>query len=256
MNSINFEKPDSLLTYCFDTSLYPMLHIHKEIELIYVVEGESYAYANQKEYLLKKDDLFISFPYQVHRYKTTVEGKFMIMVFPPEILFSMSKVFTDNTPESNVISSEQITSLINKLLTEDKSFFHNNIVYGYLNLIMPNVLKHITLLPLADIKNHSIESILNFCISHYRENLSLDTVSKSVHINKYYISKTINNLLNLSFTEFINSLRVIKACDLLKSTDKSITYISEEVGFGTLRSFNRAFRVMLGETPRDYRKKL
>lgn len=233
-----------------------MLHMHKEIELIYVIEGESYAYTNQKEYLLKKDDLFINFPYQIHHYQTTVEGKFMIMVFPPETLFSMSRVFTDNIPESNVINSEHITSLINKLMAEDKSFFHNNIVCGYLNLIMPNALKNITLLPLTDVKTLSTESILNFCINHYKEDLSLDTVSESVHINKYYISKTINSLLNLNFTEFINSLRVIEACELLKNTDKNITNISEEVGFKTLRSFNRAFRVMLGETPRDYRKKL
>lgn len=256
MNSINFEKPNSLLTYCFDTCLSPMLHIHKEIELIYVIEGECYAYANQKEYLLKKDDMFISFPYQVHHYKTTMPGKFMIMVFPPEILFSMNKVFSDNTPNSNLVKSENITNLIKRLLEEDKSFFHNNIVYGYLNLIMPQILKQITLLPITDIKNNSIESILNFCTKHYKENLSLDMVSKSIHINKYYISKTINNLLNLSFTEFINSLRIIKACDLLKNTNESITYISGEVGFGTLRSFNRAFREILGETPRDYRKKL
>lgn len=256
MNNIIFENPNSLLTYCFDTSLSPMLHIHKEVELIYVIEGESYAYASQKEYLLKKDDLFINFPYQIHRYQTTVEGKFMIMVFPPEILFSMSHVFTDNIPESNVINSEHITSLIYKLMAEDKSFFHNNIVYGYLNLIMPNALKYITLLPLTDVKISSIENILNFCINHYREDLSLDIVSKSVHINKYYISKTINNLLNLSFKEFINSLRVIEACELLKNTDKSIINISEEVGFGSLRSFNRAFRAMLGKTPREYRKKL
>lgn len=255
MDSINFQKLDGSITYCYDIALESMLHIHREIELIYVIEGESYAYANQKEYLLKKGDVFISFPYQVHNYKTIVDGKFLIIIFPPEVLFSMNRVFFDNTPQTNRISSEYITTLFERLVTENKSFFHHNIVCGYLNLIIPHMLKHIGLLPFSDIKNSSIDSILHYCANHYREKLSLEVVAENIHVNKYYISKTVNSTLNLSFTEFVNSLRIIKACDLLKNTDKSITYIAGEVGFGTLRTFNRAFKTMMGETPRDYRKK-
>ena len=48
-------------------------------------------------------------------------------------------------------------------------------------------------------------------------------------------------------------LRVNKACSLLDETDKKVIDISEEVGFGSLRSLNRSFLEIMGTTPIKYR---
>ena len=48
-------------------------------------------------------------------------------------------------------------------------------------------------------------------------------------------------------------LRVNKACRLLDETDKNIVTISEEVGFGSLRTLNRSFLEIIGTTPVKYR---
>lgn len=61
--------------------------------------------------------------------------------------------------------------------------------------------------------------------------------------------------LNMGFNDYVNSLRVSNACKYLRKTDKSITEISNIVGFNTLRTFNRAFRKQLGITPSEYRTK-
>ena len=58
----------------------------------------------------------------------------------------------------------------------------------------------------------------------------------------------------MRFNDYINSLRVSKACLLLTDSDMSITAISDKVGFSTIRTFNRAFLRQTGKSPSDYRR--
>ena len=57
----------------------------------------------------------------------------------------------------------------------------------------------------------------------------------------------------MSFNNCINTFRINKSCDLLGETDKKISEISEEVGFGSIRTFNRAFMEIMNLTPLEYR---
>ena len=62
-----------------------------------------------------------------------------------------------------------------------------------------------------------------------------------------------NDQLGMSFNNCINTFRIHKSCDLLSETDKKISEISEEVGFGSIRTFNRAFMEIMNLTPLEYR---
>ena len=99
-----------------------------------------------------------------------------------------------------------------------------------------------------------LRGIMNFCAENYMNNPTLEDASAILDRSKYYISQLMNDRLNLSFTDYINTLRVNSACDMLKNTDIKITDISENVGFGTIRSFNRTFKEAIGKTPLEYRK--
>ena len=61
--------------------------------------------------------------------------------------------------------------------------------------------------------------------------------------------------LQIGSNEYINSIRINEACRLLVKSDKSIKEISAEVGFGTVRSFDRVFKAKNGETAREYRQR-
>jgi transcriptional regulator GlxA family with amidase domain len=60
--------------------------------------------------------------------------------------------------------------------------------------------------------------------------------------------------MNMGIPQYVEFLRLSVACDLLKSTSKSVLEISEESGFGSVRSLNRAFSENLFTTPKDFRK--
>ena len=79
-------------------------------------------------------------------------------------------------------------------------------------------------------------------------------MERELHISKYYISHLFSHKLNMRFNDYINSLRISDACRYLRHDTRSITEISELVGFSTLRTFNRAFIKQIGVTPSQYRK--
>jgi AraC-like DNA-binding protein len=62
-------------------------------------------------------------------------------------------------------------------------------------------------------------------------------------------------MMNLTFTDFVNQYRVNQACRLL-TTDKSITDVSFESGFGNVAYFNRVFKGQKQQSPSAYRKAL
>ena len=78
-------------------------------------------------------------------------------------------------------------------------------------------------------------------------------MAEGLHLSRCYISHLFNRKLSLGFNDYINMLRVQDACTQLLETDKKIADISEEVGFGSIRSFNRAFKNITGLTPLEYR---
>jgi AraC-like DNA-binding protein len=72
--------------------------------------------------------------------------------------------------------------------------------------------------------------------------------------NKDLFIEAFQYCFNMSFPEFINSLRLKDAISLLEQSDLSIEEISEKVGFGTIRTFQRQFQAKYNMSPKDYRK--
>ncbi|HEY2561852.1 MAG TPA: AraC family transcriptional regulator [Caldimonas sp.] len=56
-----------------------------------------------------------------------------------------------------------------------------------------------------------------------------------------------------TFTDFVNRVRVNRACQLLMETERQVTRICYEVGFNNVANFNRRFREIKGMTPSEFR---
>ncbi len=57
-----------------------------------------------------------------------------------------------------------------------------------------------------------------------------------------------------TFTDFVNRVRISRACQLLMDSDQQITYICYEVGFNNVANFNRRFLESKGMTPSEFRR--
>ncbi len=257
MNNIKFERISKSIKIVIASYLSSLPHFHRELELVYVIDGGCSAHADEKIYALEKGDVFISFPGQIHYYMSSVGGKYYILILNPDVLYALKEVFDSSMLSSNVIKGDaasDITKLLEKTL-ECRGEFKKTIIAGILNQAIAESLSRLELTKKIKNDNSSFYGIIKYCAHNFTENITLDVISKNIHVSKFHISHLINEKLGMSLSLYINMLRVDKARTLLIDTNKKIADISEEVGFGSIRSFNRAFVNITGVTPKEYREK-
>lgn len=84
--------------------------------------------------------------------------------------------------------------------------------------------------------------------------LSLTQLALLMNEKERAISQSINTLKQRNFKDFINSYRIMHACDLLKNNkDLAIYEVMFDSGFNTKGPFNNAFKKITGLTPSEYR---
>ena len=70
------------------------------------------------------------------------------------------------------------------------------------------------------------------------------------------VNQTFLYQVEKNFPVFLNTVRIKKACALLAMTDKSVLDIAMEVGFSSIKTFNRQFLRLMGSTPSAFRKNI
>jgi len=90
-------------------------------------------------------------------------------------------------------------------------------------------------------------------------NLRITTLDNKLYTNRTYLSNLINAEFKMSFSDFVNQYRVKHAKTLMESNPghgHSLSYFSEQSGFGSVSSFNRAFKRFEGITAGKYYHKI
>lgn len=101
-----------------------------------------------------------------------------------------------------------------------------------------------------------ISPALNYIRKNYMLDFQMDSLAQMCCMSSTHFRRTFSSVMNTSPLEYLIKIRIEKASLLLRTTDMPILNISEEVGFHSLSSFNRHFINIVGETPRDWRKKM
>ncbi|CAH1221686.1 Protein-glutamate methylesterase/protein-glutamine glutaminase [Paenibacillus auburnensis] len=101
----------------------------------------------------------------------------------------------------------------------------------------------------------AMQKILLYIDEHYSRQLTLTEVAREFHFNPSYLSNYFTLHNKEGFNEYLNRVRIGKACLLLKeSPSLSIAEISSLVGYSDHSYFTRVFRKLMGISPSQYRK--
>ena len=104
-------------------------------------------------------------------------------------------------------------------------------------------------------KNDTCKEIILYIQQHYAEDLPILRIATAVGISPTYFSTYFTEHFGQTFSAYLCSFRINRACALLKSTSKSIAEIALSVGFGSESHFIRNFRKITGMTPFVYRRR-
>lgn len=235
-------------------------HIHYQIEFLILKEGTVNANIDSVSYKITAGDLCIVFPNQIHSFESIGEEKYDLAIASPDIIPEFDEIFSQRVPETAILKrefvSERMLQLMERMgeLAKQDSEYSNVLLKGVLLSFFGEAFENLQLTDVHSVSSHALKTVVNYCARNFSRDLSLAILEEELHISKYYISHLFSMKLKVRFNDYINSLRISDACRQLKQTDKTITEISECVGFNTLRTFNRAFIRQVGMSPSEYRR--
>ncbi len=250
------------------------LHIHDEIELLYIESGKFHCLAGTEELIAEKGDIIYLASRVPHATRTLANGTFSSMLQFSTISFIETKeniskylyrfinmgeipsmVFKANTPENEALSNYMRLIFIESYEKNNgyesfiKSGIHSILGFLYRNNILLNADTYFNF-KYVD----KVLPALSYIDSNYAEQLTLEQISEHLNLNTYYFCRLFKKATNSTFTEYLNFVRVCKSEKLLTSSSMSVSDISLDVGFSSVSYFNRVFKRFKGCSPNEYKK--
>ncbi len=107
-----------------------------------------------------------------------------------------------------------------------------------------------------DAQLNQIDSIVSRITDNLAQQLSAADLAAELGMTESGFSRFFRRATGNTFTDFVNQVRVNRACQLLMESDRYITHICYEVGFNNVANFNRRFLNVKGMTPSEFRKQV
>ncbi len=102
-------------------------------------------------------------------------------------------------------------------------------------------------------ENQGIKRAVEYITQNYGEDISLEDVAEHIKINPSYLCVLFKKNIGMTFSQFLNKVRIDKAKQLLENTEYSVMEIAVACGFSDQSYFTKVFKKYTGVTPKKYR---
>lgn len=108
------------------------------------------------------------------------------------------------------------------------------------------------ILPVTD--NEQMQKIIRYLEKNMAEALTAKSISSQFNLSERSMSRLFQATLHMSFLQYLKTLRMVKAIELILKTQQPIGDIAFAVGYNTISSFSDAFQDFTHARPTDFRK--
>ncbi|MBN1696842.1 MAG: PocR ligand-binding domain-containing protein, partial [Spirochaetales bacterium] len=100
-----------------------------------------------------------------------------------------------------------------------------------------------------------VEEAKEYIHSHFDQEIKLADIARTACVSDYYMSHMFKDETGISFIDYVTSVRIEKAKNLLRNTSLDIIDIAFRVGYNDSNYFSHVFRKKEGLSPTGYRRK-
>lgn len=234
-----------------------MPHWHYDCELIFVEKGTLNIFCNQSSFNAVAGDAFFVDSEQIHNLHAVNPGSVVIhFIFSYDII----KPFAEdiNLVSPRLSHDYGIPALYEELKKELKNCgtLYDVFTENLISRLMIDIFRNEPYA--AKDKGVAASERLKPLLSKIDEEFefyTLDTAAEFMNMNTAYFSRLFHKLMGMTFTQYLNYIKVLNAVSLLQSDeDVTVTEVSERCGFDTIRSFNRIFKIYTGYSPKNLPK--
>jgi AraC-like DNA-binding protein len=260
---------------------------HDYFELLYAYSGQAVYQIHGRRFAVKKGDLAVVGSTLYHRFTgdssrfaedSSIQLKAIVLFFLPELVRATESTGDDmqylmpfllqDDDFPHVISAStgipaQILDLIQRIKAELPASANRAqlAVKTYLKMILMLLVNHYT----AYLGTHEtfsrkqaaiqrLRPVFDYLEEHYDEPIRVEDAARICATSNSHFMYFFKRVTGQSFLAYLNHFRIAKAQSLLTLTDKSISEISQAIGFCDQSHFGVVFRKLVGMTPLSYRR--
>ncbi len=249
-------------------------HWHEHIEFLYVKSGEGIIECNQAPLNVKKGDLIVVNSGELHcGFCITGEISYYCLIVAPELVHSsmpdicdikyISPIKQNLILFENRISDDAGISECIRLIADEyenrRIGFELSIKALVYRMLVILIREHVrTMLPPSGCARRMREmgrlaGVFEYIENNFYRSITGGELAKMLNVSISRFSHLFREAAATSVTEYINSVRIRRAADLLGSTDLNITQAAMASGYNDVNYFTRQFKRHMGISPSAFR---
>lgn len=250
-------------------------HFHNYFEISYCYYGEGVVFLGEKSEPYGPGTISLipsNFPHGIHSKEGGVcRWEFLYLDFAGFVercyrsdVYKGMRILDQITQFPILIETEdypRISSVVRAILDENRAqeTLNREAVGGYMFVLLQELVR----LNKRMSENNKKESLhvekirpaLVHIETHFHEEIKIKTLAEVCNLSEPYFRKLFRNCMKTSPLEYINTVRVQKACDFLQKKDFPVNDLAWQVGYSSVSTFERNFKKIVGQTPKQWRLK-
>jgi AraC-like DNA-binding protein len=257
---------------------YNHLHRHNETQISWILKGEGtliagnymqpfkpgdiYVFGANQPHILKSDPIYFDKrrKKQVHSltFFFNPAGIFQGILDLPEM--KPVKKFITNTGYGLQLPADAQQRIISEMMAV-KNSRQGFRVAAFIRLLqtMADIKEWKTLASLSpeysfsDLEGLRMNDVYQFTMKHYSENIKLQQVADIAYLTPQAFCRYFKKHTRKTYVVFLSEIRINEACKKIIAGDfDSISSVAYDTGFNSAVSFNRVFKKVTGQSPRQY----
>lgn len=229
-------------------------HMHRFCEIILVLDGIITVSIEGTEYVVQAGSMIFIKPNLIHSVRTGGYSYSITCIFAPKMIMAISDSLLRYRFSSPIV--QNVPDYYRELLNQLDGDVGIGMAKGVLYILCDHFYKQIdhTKKERDNEETSLVIRVLDYIDSNKENKITVQEVAKELNYSPTYLSRFFYKNVGITFSEFVNRVRIDHVCYMLRNTKEDIAVISNKCGYGSSSSFNRNFKKIVGCSPTEYRE--
>lgn len=227
-------------------------HWHNEYEICYVDKGTITLNCNGEEFHLFEGMAFLVSSREVHNMQAEKGSILSFIMFSKDLGDSIMAGYKIKNPILK--GYYDIPGAYNRIKAEmeNRHIFYEQVLNAEIINLIIDIFRHEQLMEI----NCMTDDVNDFSglmqeIEKKYAYYTFEEAAEYMGLNKTYFSSLFHKFANMTFSQYLNRVRITKAIEMLNAEKQKITDVAMTCGFDSVRNFNRVFKEITGFAPKQ-----
>lgn len=248
-------------------------HWHDFYEISYICSGQASCFVDGEFYPVRQGDIVVFNAGEVHGWEMEEDIELLVLTFSKE-MFGSDRFIDGEILRFFDHLARSFTNILNGQMDATKSIYHclcnawqewNREEIAKELMIKAELLKILTYLNRYFINGDvdfeavkkkrkelkRLDAVMKYIDAHYMEKLTVEEVASVANMSAGHFSKLFHKITGQRYIDYIIQKRILRANELLDTTDRTVVDIAMECGFHNTANFYRTYRKFYQKAPRE-----